>query len=219
LEPPRAAPVPAAGAADGELVQSLQAGDEAAFTELVSRYQALMLSIASAYVPSQAVAEEVVQEAWLGVLNGIERFEGRSSLKTWLLRIVINRARHRRDQERRTIPFSDLRTANGEAGPAVDPARFRTRTDPWPGHWLVAPESWSGMPEAQLLSRELLQHVRTAMESLPRLQREVITLRDVAGWSAAEVCDALAITDVNQRVVLHRARSRLRVTIEAYLRQ
>ncbi len=178
-----------------------------------------MLHIASAYVPSRAVAEEVVQEAWLGVLNGIARFEGRSSLKTWVLRILMNCARRRRDEERRTISFSDLRTLEGDADPAVDPARFRTGTDPWPGHWLSGPKSWSGIPEARLLSREMLQQVRRAIESLPRLQREVIPLRDLAGWSGAEVCDSLAITGTNQRVLLHRARSRVRAAIERYLQQ
>jgi RNA polymerase sigma-70 factor (ECF subfamily) len=178
-----------------------------------------MLNVASAYVQSSAVAEEVVQEAWLGVLMGIERFEGRSSLKTWVMRILTNCAQRRRDQERRTIPFSDLHPSDGDSDTAVDPARFRAGNDPWPGHWRLAPHSWSGIPEAQLLSRELRQHLRSVIDGLPRQQRQVIVLRDVAGLSSAEVCDALAITEVNQRVLLHRARSRVRATIERYLRQ
>ena len=202
-----------------ELVLALRAGDEDAFTDLVNRYQAQMVKIALAYVPSHAIAEEVVQEAWLGVLNGIGRFEQRSQLKTWIMRIVMNRAKRRGAQEARTIPISAIRDEGADRGPSVEPDRFRGQSDQWPGHWLVAPAGWSGIPEDRLLSKETLAHVGKALEALPESQREVITLRDVLGYSSAEVCNVLAISETNQRVLLHRARSRVRAAVERYLQQ
>ena len=202
-----------------ELVLALRAGDEDAFTDLVNRYQAQMVKIALAYVPSHAIAEEVVQEAWLGVLNGIGRFEQRSQLKTWIMRIVLNRAKRRGAQEARTIPIPALRDERQDRGPSVEPDRFRGPSDQWPGHWLVAPSGWSGIPEDRLLSRETLAHVGKALEALPESQREVITLRNVLGYSSAEVCNVLAISETNQRVLLHRARSRVRAAVERYLHQ
>jgi RNA polymerase sigma-70 factor (ECF subfamily) len=202
-----------------DLVRALRAGDEDAFTKLVNRYQAQMVKIALAYVPSHAIAEEVVQEAWLGVLNGIGRFEQRSQLKTWIMRIVMNRAKRRGAQEARTIPISAMRDERQDRGPSVEPDRFRGPSDQWPGHWLVAPAGWSGIPEDRLLSRETLAHVGKALEALPESQREVITLRDVLGYSSVEVCNVLAISGTNQRVLLHRARSRVRAAVERYLQQ
>ena len=192
--------------ADADLLARLRQGDEAAFMQLVDRYGPLMLRIARSHVPSQAVAEEVVQEAWLGVLQGLDRFEGRSSLKTWILRIVANRARTRGERERRTVPFSTFE-------PAVDPARFRPEDDPYPGGWAVPPEHW---PEERLLAAETLDHVKQAIAALPARQQEVILLRDVAGWDAADVSQALDISDGNQRVLLHRARSKVRDELERY---
>jgi RNA polymerase sigma-70 factor (ECF subfamily) len=202
-----------------ELVLALRAGDEDAFTTLVSGYQAAMVRVALTYVPSRAIAEEVVQEAWLGVLHGIGRFERRSQLKTWIMRIVINRAKRRGSEEARTIPFSVMLPARDDSSPLVDPDRFRGPSDPWPGHWWSPPASWSEMPEDRLLSREMFEHVRRALDDLPERQREVITLRDVLGYSGEEVCNVLAISETNQRVLLHRARSRVRVAVERYLQQ
>ena len=202
-----------------ELVLALRAGDEDAFTDLVNRYQAAMLQIALAYVPSRAIAEEVVQEAWLGVLHGIERFEQRSQLKTWLMRIVLNRAKRRGSEEARTIPFSVIQPAWNDSGPSVEPGRFRGPSNAWPGHWVSPPSSWSGVPEARLLSGEMFEQVRRALGELPTRQREVITLRDVLGYPAHEVCNVLAISETNQRVLLHRARSRVRAAVERYLEE
>lgn len=202
-----------------ELVVALRAGDELAFRQLVGRYQAAMFQLAMAYVPSRAIAEEVVQESWLGVLNGIARFEQRSRLKTWIMRIVINRAKRRGAEEGRTVPFSVMQAARDESGPAVELDRFRGASDPWPGHWWSAPAAWSAVPEDRLLSREMFTHVRRALDLLPSRQREVITLRDVLGYSGDEVCNVLAISETNQRVLLHRARSRVRAAVERYLQQ
>ena len=200
-----------------ELVLALRAGDEDAFTKLVNRYQSSMLRVALTYVGSRAVAEEVVQEAWLGVLNGIGRFERRSQLKTWIMRIVVNRAKRRGSEEARSVPLSVTQPAREDLGPSVDPDRFRGPDDPWAGHWRSSPPNWAAMPEPRLLSREMLNEVRRALEGLPEKQREVITLRDVLGYSGAEVCNVLTISETNQRVLLHRARSRVRAAVEDYL--
>jgi len=196
--------------ADADLLTRLRAGDEAAFMELVDRYGPVMLRIALAHVPSRAVAEEVVQEAWLGALTGLERFEGRSSLKTWLLRIVANRACKRGERERRTVPLSSLETDE----PAVDPDRFFSPDHPmYPGGWSSPPTAW---PEERLLAAETLEMIRAAISHLPPRQQEVIVLRDVEGWDPMEVSEALDLTDGNQRVLLHRARSKVRSELEAY---
>src|SRR3954468_16286966 len=195
---------------DRELLQRLRAGDEAAFMDLVDRYGPLMLRIALMHVSSRAVAEEVVQESWLGVLKGLDRFEGRSSLKTWILRIVANQARTRGERERRSVPVSAL-TPDDEA-PAVDPARFRPFDDPrYPGGWTLPP---APLPEESLLADETLARVREAIARLPARQQEVILLRDVEGWEPEEVGDALGLTPGNQRVLLHRARSKVRNQLE-----
>ena len=197
---------------DADLLARLRAGDEAAFMELVDRYGPLMLRIALSHTPSRAVAEEVVQEAWLGVLQGLDRFEGRSSLKTWILRIVTNRARTRGERERRSIPLSSFET--GEDEPAVDPSRFRPENDRYPGGWWTAPDTW---PEEQLLAGETIQMIQDAIAKLPPRQQEVILLRDVAGWDPQDVSTALELTDGNQRVLLHRARAKVRNEVEMYL--
>ncbi len=199
------------------LVDAVRRGDQAAFMRLVDELGPLLLRVARMYVPSQAVAEEVVQETWIGVLNGIDRFEGRASLKTWLFRVLVNRARSRAVRDARTIPFGDL--ANREIGgidPAVDPDRFRPSTDErWPGHWLVPP--LAAQPEQQLLAGELHAHVRAAVAHLPPAQREVVTLRDIDGFAADEVCQLLDLSDANQRVLLHRGRSKVRAALEGYI--
>jgi RNA polymerase sigma-70 factor (ECF subfamily) len=202
-------------ATDGELAARLRAGDEAAFLALVDRHGALMLRIALSHVPSAAVAEEVVQEAWLGVLSGIGSFEGRSSLKTWILRICANRAKTRGERERRTVPMSSLAPEDEDA-PAVDPDRFQGPDGRYPGGWAAFPAAWQALPEERLLARETLGCVQAAIRVLPARQQDVIVLRDVEGWSSEDVCEALEISEANQRVLLHRARSRVRAALERY---
>lgn len=197
------------------LVDAVRRGDQAAFMRLVDELGPLLLRVARMYVPSQAVAEEVVQETWIGVLNGIDRFEGRASLKTWIFRILTNIAKTRGGRERRSVPFSALAGAGGEER-SVDPDRFFP-----PGHeqargWALGPTPWEG-PEESLLSGETRKTVLDAIETLPPSQREVITLRDVEGWSSEEVRNAMDVTETNQRVLLHRARSKVRGAIERYL--
>jgi RNA polymerase sigma-70 factor, ECF subfamily len=188
-----------------------------AFETLVERYQRPMLTVARAYVRGTAVAEEVVQDAWLGVLRGLDRFEERSSLKTWILRIVANTAMTRGVREARSVPFSALGTGDDE--PAVDPDRFRGPDDPYPGHWLPgsAPSDWTQLPEEVLGARETFAVVTAAVAELPEAQRTVIALRDIHGYSSDEVCDALDVTAGNQRVLLHRARSHVRQALERHL--
>jgi RNA polymerase sigma-70 factor (ECF subfamily) len=202
-------------AAEWRLVEQLRAGDETAFRALVSRYHASLVRVASAHVPSRAVAEEVAQETWLAVLSGIDRFEGRSSVKTWLFRILLNRARTRGVRERRSVPVSAL--AGDEGGPVVEPERFRGRDDAWPGHWATPPRRWDGIPEDRLVAGETKAVVEAAIAALPSAQRAVITLRDVQGMSAAEVCDLLELTEVKKRVLLHRARSQERAELELFI--
>jgi RNA polymerase sigma-70 factor (ECF subfamily) len=202
---------------DARLVEGLRAGDEAAFAALMREYGAGMLRVAQMYVSSRAVAEEVVQEAWLGVLRGIGRFEGRSSLKTWLFRIVANTAKTRGVREARSIPFSALADERDDE-PSVDPDRFLGAGERFPGHWAVPPESWAGAPEGRLLAEEALDVIERQIERLPPAQRAVITMRDVQGFTSEEVCNALDVTETNQRVLLHRARSKVRNALEEYMR-
>jgi RNA polymerase sigma-70 factor (ECF subfamily) len=198
-----------------ELVARLRAGDERAFEALVEREYPTMLAVARHYVRSRAVAEEVVQEAWLGVLKGLDRFEGRSSLRTWILRILVNTAKTRGVREARTIPFTSLAPEGEE--PAVEPDRFRSRDDPFPGHWRAYPADWQRLPEEALGERETLEVVISAIHALPASQRVVITMRDIQGCSADEVCAALDVSEGNQRVLLHRARSKVRSALERHL--
>ena len=181
----------------------------------MTRFYPSMLAVARGYVRSRAVAEEVVQEAWLGVLNGLERFEGRSSFRTWVLRIVANTAQTRGVREARVVPVSSL-PSEGNV-PAVEPERFRGAGDPFPGHWWSYPSDWRTLPESKLLSQETLEVVKSAIEELPDVQRTVITMRDVAGCDSDEVCQALEISEGNQRVLLHRARARVRTALERHL--
>ena len=215
--------LPAPSEGEAGLLDALRAGDEAAFVMLVERYQAGMIRLAMLYVKDRAVAEEVTQDAWLGVLRGVHRFEARSSLKTWLFAIVVNGARTRARREWRTTPFSALgEPADEPAAPAVPPERFRPPDDPqWPGHWApgMAPRSWGDDPEQRLLAGETQRLLQQAIDALPASQRAVITLRDVEGWTADEVCNSLHVTEVNQRVLLHRARSRVRERLAQALAQ
>jgi RNA polymerase sigma-70 factor (ECF subfamily) len=202
---------------EAELVESLRNGDEHAFAALVDEHGAAMLRLARLYVRERSVAEEVVQEAWLGVLRGIERFEGRSSLKTWLFRIVTNLAKTRAVREARSVPFSALAGAEDEEeGPSVPPERFRGLDDRWAGHWAAPPVDWA-RPEHELISAETCTVITRAIDALPESQRQVMTLRDVEGWSSEEVCNALELSETNQRVLLHRARTKVRRALDDYL--
>jgi RNA polymerase sigma-70 factor (ECF subfamily) len=203
---------------DHRLVDSLRAGDESAFEMLIDRYHSSLLRLAMLYVPSRAVAEDVVQETWLGVLQGLARFEGRSSLKTWIFRILTNRARTRGQREGRSIPFSAVWNADDDpAEPAVEAERFLPPDHEDAGHWVSFPRNWDELPEERLLSQETRAQIQQAIDALPGSQREVITLRDVEGWASEEVCNMLGISESNQRVLLHRARSKVRHTLEQYL--
>ncbi|MFL5432038.1 MAG: RNA polymerase sigma factor [Myxococcales bacterium] len=202
-----------ASAEDAPVVAALRAGDEKAFLALVQSLNAPMLRVASVYVSSRAVAEEVVQEAWLGVLKGLSAFEGRSSLRRWIFGIVTNCARSRGVREARSTPFSAMGPAEDDE-PAVDPGRFLPPDHPrWPGHWSEPPTAWA---EDQVLNKESLGVVEAAIALLPVNQREVITLRDVLGWTSEEVCESLRISEGNQRVLLHRARSKVRAALEKH---
>jgi RNA polymerase sigma-70 factor (ECF subfamily) len=203
-------------ATEAELIERLKSGDEGAFTWLVDTYSPSLKRLALGFVAGDAVAEEVLQETWLAVLTGITRFEGRSSLKTWLFRILINRAKTRGARESRTVPFSELESLDRDE-PAVSPARFLPADHPsFPGHWATPPQSWAAVAEQTIVSRETMEVLRRGLESLPRAQRSVVTLRDVQGLRASEVCAALTLSEANQRVLLHRGRSRLRAILEKY---
>jgi RNA polymerase sigma-70 factor (ECF subfamily) len=197
------------------LIQRLKARDEAAFTELIHRYHGYLLPLADFFVSNPAVAEEVVQDAWLAVLNGIDRFEERSSFRTWISRIVMNIARTRGVRESRMVPFSEFADDEiHQPDTAVDPARFRDAADDYPDHWSVAPRTWNADPEKQLLNAETREVLELAIESLPEVQRLVLTMRDVQGLTTDEVCNVLDISETNQRVLLHRARSKMRGILE-----
>jgi RNA polymerase sigma-70 factor (ECF subfamily) len=207
---------PTAYPADVALADRLRAGDETAFMMLVDQLQPAMLRVARMYVSSRAIAEEVVQETWLGVLRGLGSFEGRSSLRTWIFRILTNIAKTRGQREGRSIPFASLAGTDLDA-PAVDPDRFDTPgTDPR-GRWSTLPADWSGLPEERLLGHETLDVIGRAIAELPPMQAEVIRLRDALGWSSEEVRNALDLSETNQRVLLHRARAKVRGALERYL--
>jgi len=206
---------------DAQLLLALRRRDEEAFAALLDRYHARLVRLARLFVASEAVAEEVAQETWIGVLQGIDRFEGRSSFRTWLFRILTNQAKRRGEREARSMPFAafSLQVDAGEMEPAVEPERFLPAGDEWAGHWVSYPPNWRETPEERLLSDETRALVHQAIEALPPQQRIVITLRDVEGFSSGEVCNALAISETNQRVLLHRARSKVRGQLERYLEE
>lgn len=207
---------PASAAEDRALIAALRAGDESAFMRLVEQNQAAMIRVAQQYVSSRETAEEVVQEAWIGLLKALDRFEGRSSLRTFLYRIVMNIARTRGARDARIVPFSSLGSDDGD-GPAMDPDRFVQLPDPMAGHWASPVRSWNLSPEQLLLSSEAVGLVHAAIAELPASQRSVITLRDVEGFNSGEVCELLEISEGNQRVLLHRARTRVRMALEEEL--
>ena len=210
--PPHAATAPPS--AEGSLLDALRGGDERAFASLVDQHTPSMLRLARLYVPTRAIAEEVVQETWLAVVRGLDSFEERSSLRTWIFRILLNKAKSSGVAQRRNLPLDDLDGGEAEGPPVVDSARFAGRPR---GYWSSPPNHWDELPEDRLLARETLAVVQRAMESLPRGQQAVFELRDLRHWTAAEVCEALEITAANQRVLLHRARARMRTAVEEYL--
>jgi RNA polymerase sigma-70 factor (ECF subfamily) len=198
--------------ADEQLVEALRAGDEQAFQELVHRHHGSLLRVARNYVPTAAIAEEVVQDTWLAVLDGIDRFRGASSVKTWIFRILTNRAMTRGARERRTVPFSSLRSTEEDEGPTVSADRFTAD-----GSWAVAPRPFE-LPEDRVGLLELRAHLRDALADLPERQRVVVGLRDVEGLTSEEVCDLLDLSPENQRVLLHRGRARLQAALASYQR-
>jgi RNA polymerase sigma-70 factor (ECF subfamily) len=214
-EPPTPAAFPGLSPDERRLVEALRARDEDAFAELIDRYQSSLVRVAMMYVGSRAVAEDVVGETWLAVLRGIDGFQGRSSLRTWIYRILTNTAKTRAQRERRSVPFASL--GDGDDGPAVDPDRFLPPGDPAAGAWASPPRGWEGLPEATLLGAETRAVIDAAIEQLPPTQREVIRLRDVEGFSSGEVRVLLELSETNQRVLLHRARSKVRAALERYL--
>jgi RNA polymerase sigma-70 factor, ECF subfamily len=203
-------------ASDEATVAALRSGDERAFAALVDLHTPTLLRVAMAYVPSRAVAEEVVQETWIAVMRGIDAFEGRSSLKTWIFRILANVAMRGGSRERRSVPFAALAAAEDTGEPSVDPDRFLPPDhELFPGHWAIMPARWP-TPEEGLLAGETRAVIAAAIDELPKAQQTVLALRDVEGWSAEEVCSALEISAGNQRILLHRARTRVRAAIEEY---
>jgi RNA polymerase sigma-70 factor, ECF subfamily len=203
---------------DEALLGALRRGDADAFATLVDRHSSAMIRVAMAYVPTRAAAEETVQETWIAVMRGIDGFEGRSSLKTWIFRILANVAMRAGPRERRSVPFSALAAAESGSEPAVDPDRFLPADhERFGGHWVVMPTRWP-TPEEGLLAGEIRDVITTAIAGLPVAQRTVIALRDVEGWSSEEVCETLEISAGNQRLLLHRARNRVRQAVEDYYR-
>jgi RNA polymerase sigma-70 factor, ECF subfamily len=200
---------------DSERLAALRAGDERAFAELVDELTSGMLRLARVYVSTPAAAEEVVQETWLGVVRGLDRFEGRAALKTWIFRILVNVAKTRGVRDARSTPFSSIHDGAAGDEPALDPDRFLPAGhDRWPRHWAIGPTPW---PEEALAAAESLRLVRETVDGLPASQREVITLRDIVGCSAEETCNALDLSETNQRVLLHRARAKVRAALEREL--
>lgn len=201
-----------AARADEALIEGLSRLDREIVLELVERWSNSMLRLALVFVRERTVAEEVVQETWIAVLEGIDRFEGRSSLRTWVFSILANRAKTRAARERRSIPFSALQ----DEGPAVEQERFHPTHDAWAGHWAAPPPS---APEEVVLAAEMRERLAAAIRRLPPVQRAVVTLRDVEGWRADEVCRVLELSAANQRVLLHRGRSTVRRALERYLEE
>ncbi len=198
---------------DDELVDRLRAGDEAAFAELLDRYSPSMLAVARLHVASRETAQDVVQDTWFAVLKGIDGFEGRSSLRTWLFRVLVNIAKTRGVREKRSTPVDMHLTGDG---PTVSPDRFQPADALWPGRWVLFPMPWRASPEHTLLSGEALALVGRELAKLPEQQRIVVSLRDVGGYDSDEVCALLQLTAANQRVLLHRGRARIRDALAGY---
>ncbi len=200
---------------EASILNLLRQRDEMAFTQLVEQYHPSLVRLAQIYVQDSTTAEEVAQETWLAVLHGLERFEARSSLKTWIFTILTNKAKTRGQREKRSIVFSDLEKTDSDS-PTVDPKRFRAEGQ-WENHWIAGPRPWEDIPEGTTLHAETMQLVHEAIEALPENQRLVITLHDRDELSSDEICNILGISETNQRVLLHRARARVRQALEDYL--
>jgi RNA polymerase sigma-70 factor, ECF subfamily len=218
--PARVAAVRVGVPPEAELVGRLKDGDEAAFALVLDQWSPGMLRLARSFVSTPDSAAEVVQDTWLAVLRALDHFEGRSSLRTWVYRILVNTAKRRAVRESRNVPMSSLGSAAGDAGPTVDPDRFQGPDEPYPRHWRALPAPWPDLvpsPEQRTLDAELQARLDDALAGLPERQRAVITLRDVQGRPAEEVCAILEISTANQRVLLHRARAHVRAQLEVYL--
>ena len=203
---------------DAELASRLRAGDQTAFVGLIDAYGPALRRLARCYVPNEAVADEVVQETWLAVIEGIEGFQGRSAVKTWVFGILKNIARRHGRRERRSVAYGSTTDPGDDNGQSFDPDRFLPFDHPHsPSHWRSFPQAWERRPEDEFARRETMGVVAAAIGALCPRHREVITLRDVEGWSAAEVCEALSLSQVHQRVLLHRARMRVRAALEQHL--
>ena len=213
---PAASAAPTVGT-DQALIERLRAGDEETFADLVRRWSPAMLRLARNFVATNQSAEDAVQDAWLGMLDGLNRFEGRASLRTWTFTILVNRAKTRGVREHRTVV--NLQATDEDGGPTVDPDRFQGPDGRYPGGWTSAgvPAPWHE-PERRAVARETLSLVEQALADLPARQRAVVTMRDVQGFDADEVCSVLNVSPANQRVLLHRGRASLRVALEAYYR-
>jgi RNA polymerase sigma-70 factor, ECF subfamily len=204
---------------DAETLRALRDGDEEVFAALVTAHGRVMTRVAMTFVADRGTADEVVQEAWLGFLEGLDRFEGRASLRTWLCTIVANKARTRAVRERRCVPFSALARAGAEDdAPAVEAERFFAPDHPvWPGHWAAPPRAIAERPEGRLLARETRELLLQAIDALPERQRAVILLHDVHGATPEETCAVLGLTEGNRRVLLHRARAKVRAELEDHV--
>jgi len=204
--------------AEVELLDRLRAGDEPAFADIVDRWSRSMLSVARGHVSTDASAQEVVQDTWLAVIRGLDGFQGRSSLKTWVFRILVNTAKTRGVREDRTVPMSSLSIEIDDDGPTVDPSRFRGPDDQYPGGWAPhgVPQRWDTDPERAAQNHEVRTLVSAILDELPERQRSVVVLRDVEGCDSDEVCTVLALSAANQRVLLHRGRARVRAALEDY---
>jgi RNA polymerase sigma-70 factor (ECF subfamily) len=206
---------PASRDPDAALVAAVRGGDEEAFAALVRRYQATLKRIARMYVSTDAAAEEAVADTWLAVVDGLDRFEHRSSFRTWLFRILVNTAKTRGVRDRRSVPFASVGPRDEDGEPTVPADRFQGEGDSAPGRWALPPRPWED-PERRLESLEARGRLRAAIADLPERQRAVLTLRDVEGLDAEEVSDLLDLTPGNQRVLLHRARAKVRAALEDY---
>jgi RNA polymerase sigma-70 factor (ECF subfamily) len=202
-------------ASDQQTVAALRAGDERTFRELFERSYPMMKRVARGYVGSDAVAEEIVQDTWMAIVTGIDRFQGRASVGTWIFSILTNQAKTHSARERRAMPFSSVPQAGADE-PVVDPDRFQKDDEAWPGHWATPPRPWQ-RPERRLMSLEARERLKDALKQLPDRQRVIVGLRDVEGLTAEEVCGLLDLSQENQRVLLHRGRSRLRAVLEEYV--
>jgi RNA polymerase sigma-70 factor (ECF subfamily) len=198
---------------EGRLLEGLRSGDESAFVALLDQHGPSLRRLARTYA-SESVADDVVQETWIAVFRGLDGYEGRASLRTWMIRILINIARSRAEREGRQVPFSAFAVPTGKPEPSVDPDRFLPIEGEWPGHWISYPRRWDEQPEERYLSAEGVDVALAAIDALPTAQQEVVSLRDVEGWSSDEVSETLGISQGNQRVLLHRGRSKVRAALE-----